>query len=160
MSFNPLIVGAYSVTGRASVVTGGDDGRFQSPDCRGVFRHQPNRSGIPAVPAMFQSPDCRGVFRHASRARPPRADLREGFNPLIVGAYSVTVVYSARASPAVAGGFQSPDCRGVFRHGSPDRRGRRRSRPSFQSPDCRGVFRHPPSGTASHCRSGGEVSIP
>ena len=38
--FNPLIVGAYSVTSRRLMV---DDPKqavvFQSPDCRGVFRH-------------------------------------------------------------------------------------------------------------------------
>ena len=39
LRFNPLIVGACSVTILARATAVSFDDMFQSPDCRGVFRH-------------------------------------------------------------------------------------------------------------------------
>ena len=88
------------------------------------------------------------------------------FNPLIVGAYFLTLALEAVAA-AEAKLFQSPDCRGVFPHrewqgwqegGSPsgfnplivgayfltfsDGKRFNVDDVAFQSPDCRGVFPH------------------
>ena len=214
--FNPLIVGAYSVTWSVALEKFGRL-RFQSPDCRGVFRRgkltasrpwhgfnplivgaysvTTSSGNVPAMVAAFQSPDCRGVFRHRLKSWATIQARSTGFNPLIVGAYSVTTwVRRATGCRKSQYLFQSPDCRGVFRHvratsprlhpwpecfnplivgaysvtgrdgrswataisgvcfnplivgaysvTSPPPGDRVPSRAAFQSPDCRGVFRH------------------
>ena len=68
-SFNPLIVVAYSVTEIDVALAGNPSTLFQSPDCRGVFRHLFKTLRENAKSIEFQSPDCRGVFRHLRASR-------------------------------------------------------------------------------------------
>ena len=90
LRFNPLIVGAYSVTLAHAGLVDGDSPRFQSPDCRGVFRHDGGSAGGGAGAVSRFNPLIVGAYSVTTAQATASSRIIAGFNPLIVGAYSVT----------------------------------------------------------------------
>ena len=121
--FNPLLIGAWSLT--CSMLSHATEAMswFQSPSHRGMVSHGQQSASVTLEALMFQSPSHRGMVSHPCIIGSRRRRRQTRFNPLLIGAWSLT--WNRTVGSRAPCEFQSPSHRGMVSHPSFDVRRRR-----------------------------------